>query len=92
MEYDHEKLDEITMALLCLGIHDETSFGARAWKGLDWDSLNRLHERGLIGDPRSRAKSVTMSPESVERARELFQRHFALDPNSSTGENSLPST
>ena len=76
MEYDREKVDEITMALLYLTVHDETSFGARAWKGFDWDTLDRLHAKGLIGDPRSKARSVTLSPEAVELTRELFMKHF----------------
>jgi hypothetical protein len=27
---------------------------------LDWDSLDRLHEKGYIGSPKSKAKSVTL--------------------------------
>jgi hypothetical protein len=30
MQYDIEKVDEVTMALLYLTVHDETHFGARA--------------------------------------------------------------
>ena len=44
---DDEKIDEAVLALLLLGKHD----GARAWKGFDWDALNRLHEKGFISDP-----------------------------------------
>jgi len=76
MEYDRDKVDEITMALLYLVIHDETPFGARAWKGFDWDTLNRLHEKGLIGDPVGKAKSFALSLESVEYARSQFEKHF----------------
>lgn len=78
MEYDEEKVDEITMALLWLVVHDETPFGARAWKTFDWETLNRLHEKGLIGDPVSKAKSVVLSAESVDVARSLFEKHFGL--------------
>ena len=45
MEYDKEKVDEYTLALLFLVMHDENEHGARAWKGFDWDTMNRLHER-----------------------------------------------
>ena len=48
MEYDRAKVDEITMALLYLVVHDETPLGARAWKGFDWDTLDRLHVQCLF--------------------------------------------
>jgi hypothetical protein len=32
----------------------------RAWKGFDWETMNRLYEKGYISDPRSKAKSVAM--------------------------------
>ena len=31
----------------------------RSWKGYDWGILNRMHERGWIGDPVSKNKSVS---------------------------------
>ena len=75
MDYDRGKVDEMVMALLAL-----TMFGdgpeVRAWKSHDWDTLDRLHERGYISDPKSKAKSVVMSEEGERRARELFARHF----------------
>ena len=49
---------------------------ARAWKGHDWDALNRLHAKGLIGDPVRKTKSVTLTPEGERRARELFEALF----------------
>ena len=76
MQYDIEKVDEVTMALLYLTVHDETHFGARVWKSFDWETLNRLHAKGMIGDPKSKARSVALSPESVKHARELFMKHF----------------
>jgi hypothetical protein len=47
MELDTSKIDDAVLALLYLGLHD----GARAWKGFDWDAMNRLHEKGYITDP-----------------------------------------
>lgn len=76
MEYNVEKVDEVTMALLYLTVHERTPFGARAWKELDWDTLNRLHVKGFIGDPKSKARSVTLTPEAVERAQNLFMKYF----------------
>jgi hypothetical protein len=48
----------------------------RAWKGFDWDCLDRLHARGLISDPKSKAKSVVLSDDGARLAEELFLRHF----------------
>ena len=62
MEYDEDKVDEFTLALLYLVVHDrQEGFGARAWKGFDWDTMNRLHEKGFITNPVSKAKSVGMT-------------------------------
>jgi hypothetical protein len=33
MESDKDKIDEYTLALLYLVMHDEDKYGARAWKG-----------------------------------------------------------
>ena len=64
-------------ALLALTVHDENEFGARAWKGHDWDALNRLHEKGFIDDPKSKAKSIHLSPEGLEMAKKLFEQYFS---------------
>jgi hypothetical protein len=82
MEYDKDKVDELTLALLSLVIHDETKFGARAWKGFDWNTIDRLHEKGWISNPVGKAKSVVLPSESVTRARELFEKHFGQSSNS----------
>jgi len=76
MEYDKDKVDELTLTLLYLVMHDEDEHGARAWKGFDWDTMNRLSEKGFIGNPISKAKSVTVTPEGCKKARELFEKHF----------------
>jgi hypothetical protein len=51
MEYDKEKVDEMMLALLWLTMFDEGP-GTRAWKGYDWEHMNRLHEKGYIDNPR----------------------------------------
>ena len=78
MEYNQDKVDEVTMGLLSLVIHEETEYGARAWKSFDWDTLKRLHAKGLIGNPVGKAKSVVLSPESVEYARQMFEKNFGI--------------
>ncbi len=77
MDYDHDKVDEMVLALLCLTITEEDAWGARAWKSHDWDVLDRLYAKGYISDPKSKAKSVALSPEGAKLARALFERHFA---------------
>jgi Domain of unknown function (DUF6429) len=77
VEYDEDKVDECTLALLYLVTHDrQEGCGARAWKGFDWDTMNRLHEKGLISNPISKAKSVVVSGEGFKKAKELFKKHF----------------
>ena len=72
MELDTNKIDDAVLALLYLGLHD----GARAWKGFDWDAMNRLHEKDYITDPRGKAKSVVFTEEGIERAERLLAQLF----------------
>jgi hypothetical protein len=32
--------------------------GVRAWKGRDWETMERLHTKGYMSDPKSKAKTV----------------------------------
>ncbi len=73
MELDTDKIDDALLALLYLGLHD----GARAWKGFDWEAMNRLHEQGYITDPRGKAKSVVFTEEGLERAERLLEELFS---------------
>ena len=75
MAFDTDKVDEVVLALLHLNSF-VSSGTTRAWKGFDWESLDRLHARGLVSDPRSKAKSVILSEEGERLAGELFARHF----------------
>ena len=77
MEYDLEKIENTVLALLSLTIHDESEFGCRAWKNIDWSVLDRLHERGFIDDPKNKNKSVWLTPDGMRRSRELFDEIFA---------------
>jgi hypothetical protein len=77
MDYNQDKVDEITLALLWLTTF-KAAGEARAWKGQDWDTMERLHTQGYISDPKSKAKSVVLSEEGERRSRELFIKHFAL--------------
>ncbi|MBN2295286.1 MAG: hypothetical protein JXM70_22840 [Pirellulales bacterium] len=77
MDYDADKIDDAALALLMLTVHDEDEYGARVWKGHDWEVLNRLHEKDLIGDPVSKAKSIVITPEGLAKGRELFTKLFS---------------
>lgn len=71
-DYDEDKVDKMVLALMYLTLHDEY----RAWKGFDWDALNRLYEKGLIDNPRGKAKSVVLTNEGLARSEALFKQHF----------------
>ncbi|HME63231.1 MAG TPA: DUF6429 family protein [Candidatus Binatia bacterium] len=73
MNLDDDKIDRAILALLYLGLHDEV----RAWKGFDWESLNRLHEKGFITNPRGKAKSVVFTEEGLTEARRLLEETFS---------------
>lgn len=80
MKPNPDKIDDAVMALLHLTSFTEGrgEFAVtRAWKSHDWDALNRLHEKGLISDPKSKAKSVALTDEGRKRAAELFERLFS---------------
>ena len=80
MNYDKDKIDEYTLALLYLVTHERhEGSGARAWKGFDWDTLNRLHEKGFISNPIGKAKSVGMTEEGFLLAKKLFEQHFTRE-------------
>ena len=75
MDYDTDKVDDVTLALLYL-VTSREEFGARAWKGFDWETMNRLHEKGHISNPLGKAKSVALSEEGAKRSHELFEKFF----------------
>lgn len=72
MDYDEEKVDAMVLALMYLTIHDQV----RAWKGFDFQALDRLHAKGLIADPRTKAKSIVLTEEGLAQAEALFEKHF----------------
>jgi hypothetical protein len=75
MEYNKDKVDEVVLALLHLTTFKEGP-GLRSWKGHHWDCLNRLYEKGYIGNPKSKAKSVTITEEGARLSEELFNKLF----------------
>jgi hypothetical protein len=73
MDIDADKIDDTVLALLYLTLHD----GCRAWKGFDWDVMNRLHEKGMIDNPVGKAKSVVLTGQGLRESERLFKTLFA---------------
>ena len=72
MAINKDKIDDAALALLYITLHDDY----RAWKGMDWGVLGRLHEKGMIHDPVGKVKSVVFTDEGLERAKRLFEEMF----------------
>ncbi len=72
MNYDEDKIDEVILALL--GVFEFED--GRVWKRYDFDAMDRLHERGMISQPKGRTESVHLTPAGLERARALAERYF----------------
>ena len=73
MELDERKIDEAVLAMLYLAFMPKHR---RAWKSLDWEALDRLHQRGLISDPVSKAKSVVLTEEGEAEGKRLAEKLF----------------
>jgi len=72
MGYDQNKVDEAVLALLQLTLHDYN----RAWKGHDWDVMDRLFQKGLIENPQNKNKSVVLTEEGLRLSESLFKKLF----------------
>lgn len=75
MDYDQDKVDDAALALLYLTMSSD-KWGTRAWKGFDWAIMDRLHEKGYISDPKSKALSIVVTDEGKARAEQLFRQMF----------------
>jgi hypothetical protein len=89
MSYNVGKVDDAVLALLYLTSFSEHGF-TKCWKGHSWEVLDRLHAKGWISDPKSKAKSVVLSKEGAERSEALFAKMFgevSADGRSSTNQS-----
>ena len=75
MDYNRDKVDEMTLALLFL-VSSRVGKGGRAWRGFDQQTLERLHQKGWIERPSPKELSLTLTPGGMQKAEELFERHF----------------
>lgn len=76
MEYDKDRVDEMVLALLYLTSFTDR-YGTQAWKGMSWEVLDRLYEKGYIGDPKGKSKSVFLTQAGEKLSEELFIKNFA---------------
>lgn len=76
----NNRIDETVLALLFQGIFEHHPvMGARSWKSFDWAAMGRLHDKGLISDPASKAKSVLLTETGLREAEAAFRRLFETD-------------
>ena len=73
MELNEAKIDEAVLALLFLTLDRKTH---RAWKTIDYDAMDRLHQKGFIVDPVGKTKSVVLTEEGEALAERLAQKLF----------------
>lgn len=78
MEPDFDKIDDAVLALLYLTLHDEV----RAWKGFDFEIMDRLFEKGYILNPWNKSKSVILTERGLEESKELFVKLFTKSAKS----------
>jgi len=72
MELNTDRIDEAVLALLQLGLHDNS----RVWKSFDWDVMARLYKKGYISNPVGKAKSVVITEEGLLESERLFNLLF----------------
>lgn len=78
MKYDDKLIEEAVLALLAAFSSD----GGNAWKGFDFEVMNRLHEHGFISNPVNRNKSIWLTDEGLEKGRQLADRLFGAGTQS----------
>jgi hypothetical protein len=72
MEYDDKLMEDAVLALLAALSSDD----GNAWKGFDFEIMNRLHEQGFISNPVNRNKSIWLTDEGMQRGRKIAERLF----------------
>ena len=77
MHLNDEKLEQTVLALLYSNSFDDKSGEKRAWKGMSWDVMERLHQKGYISDPARKSKSVWLTEEAANLSRELCEKLFS---------------
>ena len=77
MNISEDKIDDTVLALLYLtSFKQGKSYPWQAWQSMDWDAMDRLHEKGFISDPKNKNKSIVFTEEGYELSKQLFERLF----------------
>ncbi len=66
------RVEDAVLAVLWLTLHDER----RAWKTIDWETMESLHKKGYISDPAQGSKSVVLTEEGLAEAKRLAEKLF----------------
>lgn len=74
MKYDEKLIEGTVLALLTTFSSDN----GNAWKGFDFQIMNRLHEHGFIRNPVNKSKSIWLTVEGQERGRQMADRLFGV--------------
>ncbi|WP_238704599.1 DUF6429 family protein [Pseudomonas nabeulensis] len=74
MGYDEKLIEDAVLALLAAF----SSKDGNAWKGFDFEIMNRLHEHGFISNPVNRNKSIWLTEEGLERGTQLAEQLFGV--------------
>lgn len=77
MKIDTDKLTEVTLALMYLGLFQDGEYD-RAWKGFDREVLGKLYEKNFIADPNTKSKSVFVTKEGRAMMEKLFETYFCI--------------
>jgi hypothetical protein len=75
MDYDKDKVDEMTLALMFL-VMSRVGEGGRAWKSFDAQTIERLHVKGWVANPNVKGATLDLTPEGLKKAEELFRNTF----------------
>lgn len=70
MKLNRQKVEDAVLAVLWLTLHDE----GLAWKTIDWDTMDRLHQKGYFSNPAHRAKSVVFTEEGLAAAARVAEK------------------
>ncbi len=62
------KLEDLAPAIMYSSLHDERC----AWKTIPFEITDRLHQQGLIDEPRTTRKSIYLTDEGLARAKAAF--------------------
>jgi Domain of unknown function (DUF6429) len=76
MQYDESRVVQAVLAVLQLTAEKQGPLTV-AWKNVDFEIMNRLHELGFIEDPRGKQKSVVFTDVGAEAARAAAASLFA---------------